>query len=211
MARNRKPGIRLFELGPTRSARVRWTLLEAGLEYESIGNHPDIIGSEQLRKVHPLGKLPAAIIDGKPLFESAAIATAIADLVPERNLVAKPGTWSRALHDQWVCFALAEMECWVWSSELNMMDFVLPKEQHVPAIIEQNALLFRRSAAALDDVLSKTDYLIEDRFTVTDIIMGYTVNCGDELGLVCEFPHLVAYLERLYARPHCTLVRHPPT
>jgi glutathione S-transferase len=205
---NRNPEIQLFELGPTRSARVRWTLLEAGLEYESIGNRPDIIGSDQLRKVHPLGKLPAAIIDGKPLFESAAIATAIADLVPEKNLVAKPGTWSRALHDQWVCFALSEMECWVWSSELNMMDFVFPKEQHVPAIIEQNALLFRRSAAALDTVLSKTDYLIDDRFTVTDIIMGYTLNFGDEFGLVREFPNLVAYLQRLYARPHCTLVRH---
>ena len=32
------PEIKLFELGPTRSARCRWTLLEAGLEYESIGN-----------------------------------------------------------------------------------------------------------------------------------------------------------------------------
>ncbi len=96
----RKPSIKLFELGPTRSARCRWTLLEAGLEYESIGNRPDIIGSEELRKVHPLGKLPAAIIDGRPLFESAAISTAIADLVPEKDLVAKPGTWSRALHDQ---------------------------------------------------------------------------------------------------------------
>jgi len=205
---NRKPEIKLFELGPTRSARVRWTLLEAGLEYESIGNRPDIIGSEQLREVHPLGKLPAAIIDGKPLFESAAIATAIADLVPERNLVAKPGSWSRALHDQWVCFALAELECWAWSSELNTLDFVFPKDQHVPAIIEQNSLLFRRSAAALDAVLSRTEYLIEDRFTVTDIIMGYTLNFGDEQGLVREFPNLTAYLQRLYQREHCTLVRH---
>src|SRR6266498_1388970 len=117
----RKPSIKLFELGPTRSARCRWTLLEAGLEYESIGNRPDIIGSEELRKVHPLGKLPAAIIDGRPLFESAAISTAIADLVPEKDLVAKPGTWSRALHDQWVCFALTEMEPWVSSTELNSL------------------------------------------------------------------------------------------
>ncbi len=205
---NRKPEIKLFELGPTRSARVRWTLLEAGLEYESIGNRPDIIGSEQLREVHPLGKLPAAIIDGKPLFESAAIATAIAGSLPERNLVAKPGSSSRALHDQWVCFALAELECWAWSSELNTLDFVFPKDQHVSAIIEQNSLLFRRSAAALDAVLSRTEYLIEDRFTVTDIIMGYTLNFGDEQGLVREFPNLTAYLQRLYQREHCTLVRH---
>ena len=204
----RKPSIKLFELGPTRSARCRWTLLEAGLEYESIGNRPDIIGSEELRKVHPLGKLPAAFIDGRPLFESAAISTAIADLVPEKDLVAKPGTWSRALHDQWVCFALTEMEPWVSSTELNSLDFVLPKDQHVPAIIQQNSMMFRRSAAALEEVLGKTAYLVEGRFTVTDIIVGYTINFGHEQGLVSEFPNLMAYLKRLYQREHCTLVRY---
>jgi glutathione S-transferase len=204
----RKPSIKLFELGPTRSARCRWTLLEAGLEYESIGNRPDIIGSDELREVHPLGKLPAAIIDGRPLFESAAISTAIADLVPEKDLVAKPGTWSRALHDQWVCFALTEMEPWVSSSELNSLDFVLPKDQHVPAIIQQNSMMFRRSAAALEEVLGRTAYLVEGRFTVTDIIVGYTINFGHEQGLVGEFPNLMAYLKRLYQREHCTLVRY---
>ena len=204
----RKPSIKLFELAPTRSARCRWTLLEAGLEYESIGNRPDIIGSEELRKVHPLGKLPAAIIDGRPLFESAAISTAIADLVPEKDLVAKPGTWSRALHDQWVCFALTEMEPWVSSTELNSLDFVLPKDQHVPAIIQQNSMMFRRSAAALEEVLGTTAYLVEGRFTVTDIIVGYTINFGHEQGLVSEFPNLMAYLKRLYQREHCTLVRY---
>ena len=203
-----KPSIKLFELGPTRSARCRWTLLEAGLEYESIGNRPDIIGSEELREVHPLGKLPAAIIDGRPLFESAAISTAIADLVPEKDLVAKPGTWSRALHDQWVCFALTEMEPWVSSTELNSLDFVLPKDQHVPAIIQQNSMMFRRSAAALEEVLGRTAYLVEGRFTVTDIIVGYTINFGHEQGLVSEFPNLMAYLKRLYQREHCTLVRY---
>ena len=203
-----KPSIKLFELGPTRSARCRWTLLEAGLEYESIGNRPDIIGSEELREVHPLGKLPAAIIDGRPLFESAAISTAIADLVPEKDLVAKPGTWSRALHDQWVCFALTEMEPWVSSTELNSLDFVLPKDQHVPAIIQQNSTMFRRSAAALEEVLGRTAYLVEGRFTVTDIIVGYTINFGHEQGLVSEFPNLMAYLKRLYQREHCTLVRY---
>ena len=178
------PSIKLFELAPTRSARCRWTLQEAGLAYESIGNKPEVIGSEALRTIHPLGKLPAAIIDGRPLFESAAISTAIADLVPEQELVPKPGTWSRTLHDQWVCFALTEMEAWVWSTELNSMDFVLPESQHVPAIIAQNAMMFKRSAAALDAVLGETRYLIEDRFTVTDIIVGYTLHFGEEQGLL---------------------------
>ena len=202
------PKITLFELGPTRSARVRWTLLEAGLEYESIGNRVEVIGSEELRRVHPLGKLPAAIIDGQPLFESAAIVTAIADLVPEKNLLARPGTWSRNLHYQWVCFVLTEMEAFVQSTEINSIDFVIPESQHVPAIIEQNSMLFRRGAAALDAVLGKSDYLVEGRFPATDIIVGYTVNWGHEQGLLAGFPNLYEYLERLYAREHCTLIRH---
>jgi glutathione S-transferase len=118
------PEIQLFELQPTRSNRVRWTLQGAGLDYESIGNSVEIIGSEELRKVHLLGKLPAAVIDGKPLFESAAIVTAIADLVPEKNLVAKPGTWSRNLHYQWVSYALSEMEAFLQSIEVNSSDFL---------------------------------------------------------------------------------------
>jgi glutathione S-transferase len=100
------------------------------------------------------------------------------------------------------------MESWVWSTELNSMDFVLPESQHVPAIIEQNAMMFKRSATVLEAVLGETDYLVEDRFTVTDIIVGYTINFGREQGLVAEFPNLLAYLERLLQREHCTLVRH---
>lgn len=204
----RQPEIKLYELGPTRSARCRWTLLEAGLDYESVGNDPSILGSEELLGVHPLGKLPAALIDGKPLFESAAISAAIADLVPEKELIAKPGSWSRSLHDQWVLFALTEMEAWVWSAELNMLDFVIPEEEHVPEIIPQNETMYRRSAEVLDATLSETPFLVEGRFSVTDIIVGYTVNFGDELGWLRGFPHLIAYQERLFEREHCTLVRH---
>lgn len=202
------PDIKLFELGPTRSSRARWALLEADLSYESIGNSVDIIGSEELRKVHPLGKLPAAIIDGRPLFESAAIVTAIADLAPEKNLIAKPGTWSRYLHYQWMSYALSEMEAFLQSSEVNRLEFLLPKEQHVPDIIEQNEMLFRKGAAALNDFLGGAQYLVDDRFSVTDIFVGYTVSWGREDGLLAEFPNLLSYLDRLLDRPHCPLNPH---
>lgn len=200
--------IKLFELGPTRSSRVRWTLLEAGLSYESIGNNVEIIGSEELRKVHPLGKLPAAIIDGKPLFESAAIVTAVADLVPEKELIAKPGTWSRYLHYQWMSYALSEMEAFLQSSEVNRLEFLLPREQHVPGIVEQNEMLFKKGAAVLDEFLDKVKYLVDDRFSVTDIFVGYTISWGQEDGLLAEFPNLQGYLDRLLVREHCPLTRH---
>ena len=174
------------------------------MDYESVGNSVEVFQSEELRKVHPLGKLPAAIIDGQPLFESAAIVTAIADLVPDKNLIAKPGTWSRYLHYQWVSFALSEMEAFVQSSEVNSLDLILPKDQHVPEIIEQNSMFFKKGAAALDEVLGKTNYLVDNRFSVTDIFVGYTAHWGHEDGLLGDCPNLQAWLERLSKREFCT-------
>ena len=202
------PEIKLFDLGPTRSSRVRWTLLEAGLEYESIGNNIEVFQSDELRKVHPLGKLPAAIIDGRPLFESGAIVTAIADLVPEKKLIAEQGTWSRNLHYQWMCFALTEMEAFVQSSEINSVDFVLTEDQHVPQIIDQNSMLFRKGAAVLENALGNVEYLVDDCFSVTDIFVSYTVSWGFADSLLENHPNLRAYLDRLLAREHCTLKRH---
>lgn len=202
------PEIKLFELGPTRSARARWALLEAGLPFESIGNDVRIIGSEALKAVHPLGKLPAVLIDGRPLFESAAILTAVADLVPEKQLVAAPGSWSRNLHYQWLSFVQSELEAFLQSTEVNSIDFIIPATEHVPEVKTQNGRFFRKGAAVLNDVLARAEYLVDDRFSVTDIYAGYAVNWGQEQGLLDEFQHLLAYQERLFAREHCTLQRH---
>ena len=195
--------IKLFEFEPTRSARCRWTLLEAGLDYESVNNGPQGIGSDEVKKIQPLGKLPAAEIDGKPLFESAAISSAIADLVPDKNLIAKPGSWGRTLHDQWTSFTLTEMEAWLWANQLNT--FVLPEEMRNPSNLEQNEAMFKRGAVAMDAALGKADYLVEDHFTVADIIAAYTVNGGRKFGYLSDFSNLQAYLERVFAREHCTL------
>lgn len=202
------PEIKLFELGPTRSARARWALLEAGLPFESVGNDVSIIGSDALKAVHPLGKLPAMLIDGRGLFESAAILTAVADLVPEKRLIAAPGTWSRNLHYQWLSFIQSEMEAFLQSTEVNSIDFIIPPSEHVTGIIAQNDTFFRKGAAALDRALGASDYLIDNRFSVTDIYAAYAVNWGQEQKLLDGFPNLIAYQERLFEREYCTLERH---
>lgn len=195
--------IKLFELAPTRSARVRWTLLEAGLEFEAEGGGLEIFENEELASAHPLRKLPAVIIDGKPMFESAAICTHLADMVPEKRLIAKPGTWERAMHEQWSYFCMTEMEAFLWSSALN--SFVLPEEKRISAIIEQNAKLLKRSAGALEKALDGNEYLVGDRFSVTDIIMSYTLNWAEGQGLLEGCPNLQAYIERQLARPQCPM------
>jgi len=196
--------VKLYEFGPTRSARCRWTLLETGITYQSVEDI-GMVGSDELKTVHPLGKLPAAIIDGKPLFESAAICTYLADHATDVDLIAKPGSWGRAQHDQWIAFCLSEMEAWLWSTAVN--SFVLPEEKRITAHLEQNTQFFKRGAAAMNGVLGKNDYLVEDRFTVTDIIVGWCVNWGRRQGHLGDFPNLMGYLDRLFARPHCTFNR----
>ena len=42
--------------------------------------------------------------------------------------------------------------------------------------IEQNAMMYMQSATALDAVLEENNYLVEDRFMATDIIVGYTIH-----------------------------------
>lgn len=196
----------LYEHKPTRSARVRWALLEAGLAFNSVGGSADILHSEPLRKLHPLGKLPAVLIDGRPLFESAAIVNAVCDLAPETGLLARPGSPERNLHYQWTYFALTEMEPYLHSTEINTSQFVLPKDQHVPQIKPQNEMMYRRAAGVLNDALQDTDYLVGDRFSAADIIVGYTVAWGNIEGLHGPYPNLAAYFTRLRAREHCTLL-----
>ena len=96
------------------------------------------------------------------------------------------------------------MEAFVQSSEINTIDFILPKEKHVPEIVEQNAAIYRKGATALESALSDVEYLVENRFSVTDIFVGYTVTWGYDDGLLDDYPNLLAYRERLLSRPHCT-------
>ena len=151
--------------------------------------------------VHPLGKTPAVLIDGKALFESAAICSYLADQAPDANLIAAPGSWARGQHDQWTAFVLTEMEAWLWNTAVNQ--FVLPEEQRISAGFEQNTMMFGRSASVLNDVLLSRDYLVEDRFTVTDIIVSWTVNWGRRQGLIDDLLGLRRYLEL----PHCALAK----
>jgi glutathione S-transferase len=194
--------ITLYEYASSRSKQVRWTLLELDLEFRSIGGL-EVLHSEELKQVNPLGKVPAVVINGEPLFEAAAICTHLADLAPEKGLIAPSGTRERALHLQWVSFALTELEAYIWSNARNT--FVLPKDKRITALFEQNNKAFVHAAKVLDKVLGDADYLIGNRFSVTDILVGFTISWGNGVGLLGQTPNLRAYLERLKSRPHCTL------
>ena len=86
-----------------------------------------------------------------------------------------------------------------------MNTFVLPEDERIPDCIPQNAKMFKKGAIAIDQYLANQDYFIENRFTVADIIIGYTLNWARRMELVKDFKSINRYLERLLLREHCEL------
>ncbi len=194
--------ITLYGVDFARSARCRWALLELGLDFSEI-NDASLIGSDELRAIHPQAKVPAIMIDGEPLFESAAICTYLCDLVPEKQLISEGGSRARALHDQWTSFAQSELEGYLWSNAKHTNFY--PEEKRISEIVASNSEEFRAGAKVLDDALAETPFLVGGQFSVTDIIVGWTVNWGRRMGQLDGFDRLASYLDRLFAREHCTL------
>jgi glutathione S-transferase len=194
--------ITLYGVDFARSARCRWILLELGLAFDEITDAA-LIGSDELRAIHPQAKVPAIVIDGDPLFESAAICTYLCDLVPEKQLISEAGSRERALHDQWTSFAQSEMEGYLWSNAKHTNFY--PQEKRVPEIVASNSEEFRAGAEVLDNFLAATSFLIRGQFSVTDVVVGWTINWGRRMGQLDGFDNLAAYLDRLFARDHCTL------
>ena len=100
--------MRLFGFSPTRATRPMWAMAELGIPYEIVDK--DTFRHPELRKFHPLRRIPALEVDGKGLFESVAICNYLADSRPDAGLIAPSGSWERALHDQWTLFAIPVME-----------------------------------------------------------------------------------------------------
>ena len=81
--------MKLYEFGPTRSIRVRWTLQELGVEFESIPIN--LLAGEHLQpkflKINPAGKIPVLVDDDLILTESVAIVLYLADKYSNKGLI----------------------------------------------------------------------------------------------------------------------------
>ena len=81
--------IKLYEFGPTRSIRVRWTLQELGLAFESV--RINLLAGEHRRpeflKINPAGKIPVLVDDAVVLTESVAIVLYLSEKYADKRRV----------------------------------------------------------------------------------------------------------------------------
>ena len=189
----------LYYLPGTRAERVRWTLDELGLDYrieridlfKGEGNHPDYLA------IHPLGQLPALLVDGQAMFESGAIVQWLAEAIPGSRLAPPVDQAARRTFDQWMYFAATSLEGPAW--EMMLHGNILPDEQAVKSIIPFATQQYQRALQVLDHALTGRDYLLGRDFSVADIMVGYLLPWFPEQLAECAV--LPAYLERLEQRP----------
>ena len=71
----------------------------------------------------------------------------------------------------------------------------------------KSAPLIIKYASQITKFLLEKNYLVEDRFTVTDIIVSWTINWGRRQGLLENMEGLNEYLKRLFKRQNCALAK----
>src|SRR5437016_7615576 len=107
--------MRLYEFGPTRSIRARWTLQELGVEFEPIT--VNLVAGEHRRpeflKLNPAAKLPVLVDGDLVLTESVAIVLYLAEKYPEKSFL-PAGLVQRADAYRWLLFAATELEQPLW-------------------------------------------------------------------------------------------------
>jgi glutathione S-transferase len=150
-------------------------------------------GEEHARR-HPLGRVPALETDDGTLFESAALCLHIADLHPQAGLIPATGTHERGQVYQWTFFAMTELEP-------AMVRTIVTRRGSDRDDTAKAEARMRKAADVLVAVLAERDYLVGDRFTIADVVVGGVLESARQYDVLPDSPTLRAYLERLDSRP----------
>jgi glutathione S-transferase len=192
--------LKLYEFPPTRSIRVRWTLQEMQLDFESIWvNLParEHHAAEFLR-INPAAKIPVLVDGDLVLIESVAIVLYLADKYADKGFT-PASVADRGLMSQWLLFAATELEQPLWRIARHTR--LYPAARRIAAEIPNARQDFLEMAKVLDGHMRDRQFVVGEKASVADFVVAYTLDWANELELLEPFPRLGAYLEAMYARP----------
>lgn len=192
--------MRLYEFPPTRSIRVRWTLQELDVPFESVtvnliaGDHrkPEFLA------LNPAAKIPVLVDGDVVLTESVASVMYLADKYPEQALLPS-SLAARGQAYRWLLFAATELEQPLW--RIARHTNIYPEEQRLPADVAIAGREFVEMAAVLARHMEGREFIVGAHAGVVDFVTAYTLDWANEARLLGDYPGLRAYMERMYARP----------
>jgi glutathione S-transferase len=186
----------LYHAAPSRSSIVHWMLEELGQPYEL---HMVSFKKGENRQpaflaINPMGKVPALRHGETVITEAAAICTYLADEFPQAGLNIPVGDPRRGIYLKWLFFGPSCVEP-------AITERAFPRKE-APA----RAALGFGDFDTLLDVLAKaaaaaSPYLLGEKFTAADVIIGSGLRWGTMFKLLPERPEFKGYLATLAERP----------
>jgi glutathione S-transferase len=193
--------MKLYEFGPTRSIRVRWTLQELGVDFEPV--RVNLMAGEHQRpeflKINPAGKIPVLVDGDLVLTESVAIVLYLAEKYPNKGLL-PTGLVQRAQVNRWLLFAATELEQPLW--RISRHTALYPEDERLPGEVILASRDFKEMVTVVEKHMQGREFVAGDSVTVADFVLAYTLDWGNEDKLLGECPQLLAYMKRMYARPN---------
>ena len=193
--------ITIYHLDTSRSERIVWLMEELGLAYklELHLRGPTGAAPEALKAIHPLGKAPI-IRDGEiVLAESGAIVEYIVNRHGGGRLGISPPDARYARYLYWIHFAEGSL------MSLMIVALVLtrvPEGDKSPAGLRVLGRM-KQMLAFVDAELADGPYFVGTEFTAADVMMTFTFTTMRYFldYDLAPYPHIVAYLKRIEARP----------
>ena len=172
-------------------------LREAGLDFsiESVDLATKITETgEDYLSINPKGQVPALVLDdGSLLTEGVAIVQYLADLVPDRHLIAPSGTLSRYHAIEWLNFVATELH-------KGFSPLFNPKTPDEYKVIARERL--DKQFSYVDSVLAQHDYLLGKKFSVADAYLFTVTRWANALKLdITQRSNLDKYMARVAERP----------
>ncbi|MBS0342028.1 MAG: glutathione S-transferase [Proteobacteria bacterium] len=207
--------ITVHHLNNSRSQRVLWLLEELGQPYEIVRYQRDpatMLAPASLKSVHPLGKSPVVVTDeGLVLAESGAILETLTEHYGHGRLAPPAGTPDAARYRYWLHYAEGSaMPPLLLKLVFDRMEkspvpfFVKPIVKGIAAKAKASFIgpQIKTHLDFMEGELGKSLWFAGEEFTTADIQMSFAVEAARARGgLDQSRPRLMAYLERIHARP----------
>jgi glutathione S-transferase len=182
----------------SRATVAKWMLDEVGAPYETV--HIDFEKKEhkapEFLAINPAGKLPALVDGESRLFENVAIGLYLGDKFPEAKLAPPIGSPARGRYLSLMVYATSQLE--------PAMGDTMMKIPHHPS---RGWTTFDEARVAVERELGDKPYLLEQGFTLADVMIGSPFLWKRRFGGPPESPKLEEYMNRLIARPAAASLR----